>query len=171
MSVDWVQIGVTILSAVGVYAFLVLVLRATGKRTTSKMNSFDWVVTVALGSMVATTILVEEVSFVVGLVGISTLVLVQYVVAWVAARVPSIKNVLKASPRLLYYRGEFLEDVMRRERMTKDEILATLRGQGFSGLQDVMAVVLETNAEVSVVPEDDREDTLHNVDGWEKMSE
>ena len=60
-------------------------------------------------------------------------------------------HLVKAEPALLAYRGEFLTAVMRRERVTESEVLAGIRSQGLASLDDVQAVVLETDGSFSVV--------------------
>lgn len=166
---DWTRVGEIAVMAVVVYAVLVALLRLTGKRTTSKMNSFDWVVTVALGSMVATVILVDEVPLVEGVVGIASLVALQYGVAWTAARWPGFQKLIKASPRLLYYRDGFDEEALRQERLSREEVAAAIRAQGFCSMDEISAVVLETNADLSILPESDGpiDDVLYTVKGWE----
>lgn len=166
---DWRRLGEVVVMAVVVYAALIALLRVTGKRTTSKMNSFDWVVTVALGSMVSTVILVEEVPLVEGVVGIAALVSLQYIVAWVAARSTPFQKIVKASPRLLYYREGFDEEALREERLSREEVVAAVRGQGFASMDEISAVVLETNADLSILPDngDSGEDVLQTVGGWQ----
>jgi len=164
---EWTRVGEILLSAVLVYVALVFVLRITGKRTTSKMNSFDWVVTVALGSMVGTIILVDEVPLMEGIAGIAALVVLQYAMAATAARIPRFQQVIKATPRLLYYGDEFFEKTMKQERITRVEILAAARSQGFTSFDDISAVVLETNSDLSILPrpegEGDLDELLDNV--------
>lgn len=162
---SWTTLGEILVLTVAVYVLLVVVLRVTGKRTTSKMNSFDWVVTVALGSMVSTVILVDDVPLIEGGVGIAALVSLQYIVAWIAARSSGFQSLVKASPRLLFYRGEFMEKAMRQERLTRAELLASMRAQGYATPDQVLAVVLETNADLSILPRSDEEEeeTLRNV--------
>jgi uncharacterized membrane protein YcaP (DUF421 family) len=58
---------------------------------------------------------------------------------------------VKSNPSLLVFHGEFLEDAMRRERVTKEEILAALRASGRSDLAEVGAVVLETQGKLTVL--------------------
>ena len=168
---DWQMLGEIAVMTVLVYAALVMVLRTTGKRTTSKMNSFDWVATVALGSMVSTVILVEEVPLVEGIVGIVALVMCQYVVAWMAARNSRFQRLVKATPRLLYFDGQFRDEAMRHERVTREEVLAVARTQGFSSMDEVGAVVLETNADLSILPTADNQqfESLDTVSGIEEL--
>ncbi|MEX0760714.1 MAG: YetF domain-containing protein [Tistlia sp.] len=133
------------------YLGLILLLRATGKRTLSKMNAFDLIVTVALGSTLATVLLSGDVSLSEGLLAFALLCGLQYAVAWLSVRSERFQGLIKAEPSLLFFRGRYLEATLRRERVTHEEILAAVRAQGFAELSAVAAVVLETDGSFSVV--------------------
>lgn len=133
------------------YVGLVVMLRITGKRTLAKMNAFDFVVTVALGSILATILLNGDVSLSEGLLAFALLCLLQYVVALVSRRSESFQRLIKSDPALLFYRGRVLDDVLAKERVTTEEILAAVREEGFSDISDVDAVVLETDGSFSVI--------------------
>jgi uncharacterized membrane protein YcaP (DUF421 family) len=141
---------IAVMATVG-YAVLVTVLRLAGKRTLSKMNAFDLVITVALGSMFATIILSKDVSLADGVMAISMLGLLQYLASWFSVRFPAVENLLKAQPTLVVYQQQYLKDVMRRVRLTESEVVTALRQSG-TRLSDVEAVVLETDGSVTVVP-------------------
>ncbi|MBW3660862.1 MAG: DUF421 domain-containing protein [Gemmatimonadetes bacterium] len=149
--VPWDRVARVVVVCVLAYLGLIVLLRGSGKRTTSKLNVFDWVVTVALGSMLAQVILSDSVPLVLGLVAFATLIGLQFVLAWLSLRVPWIRGVIKAKPALLYFRGEFLRDRMRAERITEEEIHAAVREAGHGSLEEIEAVILETNAELSAV--------------------
>lgn len=134
------------------YVALVVVLRSSGKRTLSKMNAFDLVVTVALGSSFATVLLSKEVALVEGIAAFALLVGLQYAVAWACVRWPRIEHLVKSEPTLVYDADGFREDALRRERLTVSEVRAAAREQGFSSLDEVQAVVIETAGELSVIP-------------------
>lgn len=134
------------------YAALVLLLRVSGKRTLAKMNAFDLVVTVALGSTLASILLTKSVALLEGLLGLLLLVGLQYAVAWGSVRSARVRRLVKSEPRMLLYKGRFLEEAMRAERMTEDEVLAALRATGQADPAGVEAVVLETDGSLSVVP-------------------
>jgi uncharacterized membrane protein YcaP (DUF421 family) len=138
---------------VGTAAYLVLLvmLRISGKRTLSKLNAFDLVVTVALGSTLATVLLSKDVPLAEGAAALALLVGLQFVATFVAVRSERFRSVLKAEPTLLLHRGRFLHDAMLRQRVSEDEVLAALRGSGLSGPSDADAVVLETDGSLSVV--------------------
>ncbi len=137
---------------VAAYVLLVLLLRLTGKRTLSKMNAFDFVVTVALGSTLATIILSKDVVLAEGLLALGVLVGMQYVVAWLSARFEWVDQLVKATPALLAYRGRLLHDALRRERVSEDEVISAIRSAGMNSLEEAEAVVLETSGDFSVLP-------------------
>lgn len=153
-------IGVLRVLVVGplAYAGLLLMLRISGNRTLSKMNAFDLIVTVALGSTLATVLLTEEVALVEGLSGFAVLILMQWSVARLSVRWHVLHRVFNAEPRLLVLRGKMLKEAMRRERVTEEEVLAMVRSKGLGTLERVEAVILETNGQMSVVPASKTED-------------
>jgi uncharacterized membrane protein YcaP (DUF421 family) len=134
------------------YAALLVLLRISGKRTLSKLNAFDFVVTVALGSTLATMLLSKQTALADGILAFAVLVGLQYLVAWLSVRSRRISRLVKSEPRLLFYRGQFLRDAMRDERVTEGEVVAAVRQQSFATVEEVEAVVLETAGELSVLP-------------------
>lgn len=136
------------------YLTLVLVLRVSGKRTLSKLNAFDLVVTVALGSTLATILLNSRVTWAQGATALLLLGLLQYAVAAATARVPSLRTVVTAEPSMLVRDGRLLEDAMVRQRVVVAEVRQALRQQGIGDLDQVAAVVLETDGSLTVVPRD-----------------
>lgn len=133
------------------YAFVIGSIRVSGKRTTSQMNNFDWIVTVAMGSLVASGIVFKEVSLVESLLAMLLLLAMQYAMTRIVRSSKLARDLVKAQPRLLVRDGEFMEDAMRDERLTKSEVLAAIRGSGISRIEDVKAVILETDASMSVI--------------------
>ena len=149
---NWMSLIRVLLIGILAYTALVAMLRISGKRTLSKMNAFDLIVTVALGSTLATILLSKSVALADGLVAFALLIGLQFVVAWSSVRSAKVSQLVKASPRLLFYSGEFLFDAMRSERVTETEVIAAVRRAGHADLQKVGAVVLETNGSFSVLP-------------------
>ena len=133
------------------YVALVLLLRVSGKRTLSKLNAFDLVVTVALGSTLATAVLSKDVALVEGVFAFALLIFMQFLVAWLSVRWRAVGRLVKSEPRLLFFRGEFLRDALRAERVTEGEVVAAVREQNFPTLDGVQAVVLETAGTFSVL--------------------
>lgn len=148
---SWFSLFRIVVVGAAAYAALVVFIRLFGKRTLSKMNAFDFVVTVALGSTLATVLLSKDVVLVEGLLALLLLCGLQFAVAYLSVRSRRVESMVKSEPTLLLYRGQFLSDAMRRERITKDEVLAALRSQGVGDVSLAEAAVLESDGSVSVI--------------------
>lgn len=133
------------------YIVLVIMLRLSGKRTLSKMNAFDLVVTVALGSTLATVLLDRSVPLVDGLLALALLVFCQYAITWASVRSDRFQQLVKAAPTELVRDGLFLQKNLRAQRVTREEIEAALRQHGVGALADARRVTLETDGSLSVV--------------------
>lgn len=147
----WSDIWRVLLVGPASYAALVLVLRTSGKRTLSKLNAFDLVVTVALGSTLATIFLSKDVSWSEGVVALAVLALLQLLVAAITSRLPVVRSAVTAGPTLLLREGEMLEQALRDARLTAAEVRQAIRGSGVGDVAMVAAVVLESDGSLSVV--------------------
>ncbi|MEX2540173.1 MAG: YetF domain-containing protein [Trueperaceae bacterium] len=145
------QLGRILLVGPLAYLMVVVLLRVSGKRTLSKMNAFDFIVTIALGSMLATLILDDSISLVEGGAALAVLIFGQFVITFLSSRSKAVTRLVKAEPTLIFHGGEFLEKVLERERVTEEEVLAAARRSGHSSLAMVSAVVLESDGTFSVL--------------------
>ncbi|WP_435769507.1 DUF421 domain-containing protein [Nocardioides sp. SYSU DS0651] len=134
------------------YAWLVVLLRITGKRTLAKLNAFDFVVTVALGSTLSSILLDSRVAWLEGAVALATLVLLQLVVALVTSRVGAARRAVTAGPSVLLWDGRPRPDALTKHRVGLEALRQAVRSTGSGDLGDVAAVVLETDGTLSVIP-------------------
>ncbi|MGD8106267.1 DUF421 domain-containing protein [Pantoea sp. FN0302] len=141
----------TLIIGILAYVNLIILLRLSGRRTLSKMNAFDLVVTVALGSTYATVLLNRNVSLAQGTLAFALLIVLQYGVTWSSVRAGWFRKLVTGEPALLFYQGHFLTQAMRSSRVTKDEVRSAIRAGGFAALEDIEAVVLETDGSFSIV--------------------
>ena len=133
------------------YPAIIVLLRVSGKRTLSKMNAFDFIVTVALGSIFASVILTKSISIAEGILAFSLLILLQYGITFLSSRSQSVGDLVKSAPVLMAYRGNLIKANMLKERIDEDEIWGVLRKSGNATLEDIDAVVLETDGSLSVI--------------------
>jgi len=138
---------------VGVLGYVALVglLRLSGKRTLSKMNAFDFIVTIALGSTLATLLLSKEVALAEGMLAFALLIALQFVVTWTSVRLRSVQRLVAGQPLLLVERGKLQTTAMHQARITEDNVHAAVRAAGLGDLAEVHAVVLETDASLTVI--------------------
>jgi uncharacterized membrane protein YcaP (DUF421 family) len=149
---SWADVLRILLVGSAAYATLVVVLRVSGKRTLGQLNAFDFVVTVALGSILATILLSSDVSWTEGAAAFLLVATLQFLVAWVSTRWPRARGAFTSSPVLLLVDGELRREALVANRLTESEIRQVVRSTGSGDLSSIAAVVLETNGTLSVIP-------------------
>jgi uncharacterized membrane protein YcaP (DUF421 family) len=148
---NWNDVLRVALVGAAAYLALVLVLRVSGKRTLAKLNAFDFVVTVALGSTLATILLSSDVALVEGVAALVLLAALQFAVAKLTTMVPRLRSLVTADPALVVQDGEVLEGALARQRVSLEELRQVVRSSGYGDLAQIGAVVLETDGTLSVI--------------------
>jgi uncharacterized membrane protein YcaP (DUF421 family) len=146
----WPEIIRTILIGGLAYIALILFLRFSGKRTLAKLNAFDLVVTVALGSTLSSILLDQSIALAEGATAIAVLIFLQFVVSFLSVRWKSFADFVRSNPSTLVEEGKYREKTMRNERITKEEVLSAIRASGGLQVSDARSVVLESDGTVSV---------------------
>lgn len=148
---DW--FGLVRVFIVGLLAYIAVILwlRVAGKRTLSKWNAFDFIVTIALGSTLASVIISRDVPLMEGVSALGLLVGLQFVITWLSVRYPSLEKLIKSEPTLLVDKGKLLDYALRQQRVAEGEVRMAIRAQGIGAMEDVEAVVLETDGSFSVI--------------------
>lgn len=150
LTTSWSNFWHISLSAVGILAAVVLLIRLNGLRSLSKMSSFDFAVTVAVGSIVATTLMSDSSSLLDGAIGVAALLLSQRAVSY--ARVKANASVLVDNQPIVLMVGEhMIDEALQRTRVTRDDIRGKLREANVIDLSEVHAVVLESTGDISVL--------------------
>ncbi len=165
---SWADILRVLIVGTVSYATLVAVLRLSGKRTLSQLNAFDFIVTVALGSTLATILLSSDVAYLEGFAALVLLAGLQLGMAWISARWPGARKAITASPTALLVDGQLQREALKSNRLTESEVLQAVRNTGSGDLSDVAAVVLETNGKLSVIPRSKlgNASALKGIDGF-----
>lgn len=151
---DWPTIIAIVLTAVGIYLAVIIFTRLAGKRSFSKMSSFDFAMTVAVGSVIASTVLSASVSLIDGIVGLGTIYLLQISIA-ILRRFELIQKTVDNSPLLLMDGKEVLHENLKKARVSEDDLRGKLREANVLHLGQVRAVVFETTGDISVLHTDD----------------
>ncbi len=134
-----------------IYILIIVVTRFAGKRSVSKMNSFDWIVTVAVGSIVAAAVVAPD-DFGPAIIAATALIVFQWLLTYISTHSKMFRKTLKNNPTLLVRCGELVEDGMQKTHVGEGEILAAARGAGIADIKEVRAMVLETDGSFSVIP-------------------
>ena len=140
-----------LIEAVVFYLYAILLLRVAGKTTVGTARIFDFVSTVAMGTIVGSTIISSSIALTTGLVGLTALVALQWSVAYASSHSGRFYRITTNTPRLLYDGSRFLDENLNDERITRDDVKAKIRQSGHPNLESVAAVVLETTGNVAVI--------------------
>lgn len=146
---SWEEAGLVMLSALLMIAAVIAIIRIVGLRSLSKMSSFDFAVTVAIGSILASTVATST-PIANGVLAIGGLLAVQAAIAALRRRA-NLGAVVDNAPVLLMHNGEFHSSALTRTRVTRSDVVAKLREANVLTFDDVRAVVLETTGDISVL--------------------
>ena len=171
ITTSWTAILMVIISSIGIYIAVILFTRLSGLRSFSKMSSFDFAMTVAIGSVIATTILNGEIPLIQAIVGLGALYILQIGVAKLRGISPLINNLVDNQPVLLMNGSRILDENLKSTKVTPDDLRAKLREANVTDFSQILAVVLETTGDISVLHSKDGsqkldDDILSHVKGW-----
>jgi uncharacterized membrane protein YcaP (DUF421 family) len=164
----WSPIIRSFLMALTTYVTMVFLLRFTGKRVLTQMTPSDFIVPLALGPILASTILLQSISFVQGMTAFTTLVAVHMVVVWLSYRSSRFRWTINPRPVLLVYKGELIQGMLKKEKVPIEEILEALRVEKLGSMEEAEAIVLESDGRVTVIPsgQGGSRTSLHDVRGY-----
>lgn len=154
-------LGAILISAFGIYLAVILFTRIAGKRSFSKMSSFDFAMTVAIGSIIASTVLSSSVSLIQGIVGLASVYILQISAAYLR-RYPVMGRIMDNTPLLLMDGPNILEENLRKARVTKGDLRSKLREANVLKLSHIKAVVFETTGDISVLQTSEEGQELEN---------
>lgn len=162
---DWQGIIRAAVTTVTAFITLFLFVRLSGKRTLAKLNAFDFIVSIALGSTLS-DIMLATVPVAEGAVVLLLIIVLQYIFAFLARSSHQMEKIINTEPRIVFYDGRFIEKTMAAETITKEEIYSAIRAAGIDQINEVKAVVMELNGTLSVVKKssEDGPSTLDDID-------
>jgi uncharacterized membrane protein YcaP (DUF421 family) len=140
-----------VVRAAVVYLFVWLVLRSLGKRELGEITAFELVLLFVIGDLVQQSITQHDTSITAAVLAISTIALLILVQSYAVFRWKRSRPMIEGVPFVVMYDGRALEPVMRRQRMTEDELRESARKQGITDLSDVQIAILENDGKLSFV--------------------
>lgn len=149
LGTDFAELGVVAVSAVAIFGAVIVIVRINGLRSFSKMSAFDFAVTVAVGSLVA-SVAAAQVALAAGATAVAVLLAAQWTVAKLRMS-GALGGLVDNTPTVLVANGRFIAEHLRRTRVTELDVRAKLRAANVARMEDVQAVVLETTGDISVL--------------------
>jgi uncharacterized membrane protein YcaP (DUF421 family) len=162
MFVLGVPLAEKMLRPIIVYVFLIVGLRLSGKRELAQLNPFDLIVLLTLSNTVQNAIIGNDNSVTGGIIGATSLLAINYLVVRFLYDHRKIEQLVEGSPDVLVEDGKIYEHKLKRELITKEELAAAARKQGFETLSDVRQCVLEPGGTLTFIArKPDTEDVRH----------
>jgi uncharacterized membrane protein YcaP (DUF421 family) len=152
MSVPW---GEFFIRAVVLF-FVLAVLCLTGKRQIGQLAPFDLVLLLILTNIVQNSMNAGDNPLLGGLISAASIVSLNYCVGLLAFKSKTVEAIAEGRPQILMRNGELFGDVLKREKLSRHELIAALRGAGCVNMEDVHVAVLENNGRISVTPREKR---------------
>ncbi len=135
-----------------VYLFILVAFRFTGKRQVGQLSLFDLVVLLIISNVVQNAVIGNDNSVGGGMIGAVTILALNWTVVELSYRFKPARRLLEGQPSLLIHNGKVLQENLRRERITMEDLQAALRRNGRESVDQVRFAVLEENGQISVVP-------------------
>jgi uncharacterized membrane protein YcaP (DUF421 family) len=155
---DWAGMLEVLVCAPLLYGLLIISVKVSGKRTAAQMNNFDWIVTVAIGSIIGSGIVSKSTSVLEAGFASVLLLGMQWILTKFCERSDAFENAVKLPPKLLFSDGEFVNENLRNERVTEREILSTIRRSGYASKDSIAWIILENDGRMSIIAKDKQDD-------------
>lgn len=143
---------VVLIRSIILYIVVLISIRIMGKAEIAEMNSFDLVITLLIAEVAALPMENNNIPMIYGIASLTGLVFVQTLVSYLAMKNRKISAFLSGKPTILINKGNIEYKLLKKERITLDELLEQLRVQGYFNLRDVQYAILETDGDLSIVP-------------------
>jgi len=154
-SMDWSQVLGISLSAIGFYIGLMLFTRLMGLRSFSKLSSHDFAMTVAIGSILASTVISDTPALLQGLFAVAVLFLIQGVISVIRRKVKPLKALIDNQAIILMAHGQYFGDNLKEANLATSDVQEVLRRNGIKSKTEVFAVIMETTGDMSVIKNND----------------
>ena len=147
-----------VLRATAVFFILFLLLRVLGKRQLGQMTPFEFVALIVLGDFVQQAVTHNDYSITAASLAVATFGFWSLVLAWISDRSKRLRRLLEGEPRILIRGGAFLDPVLARDKITREEVLSEMRLAGIARIEEVEWGILEPSGKVSFLKHEEDHD-------------
>ena len=153
-----------VLRATAMFVLLYVLIRLLGKRELGQMTPFELVLLIVMGDLIQQGVTHNDFSLTGGMLAIGTFAFWALTLSWATYLVPKLKNALEGEPRVIVKNGKIIEANLRRDRLTRDEILSEMRLAGIGRLANVEWAILEPQGKISFISKDSTATPKHVAD-------
>lgn len=154
-----------VLRASVMFAMLYLLIRLLGKRELGQMTPFELVLLVVMGDLIQQGVTHNDFSLTGAMLAICTFAFWALVLSWTVYLFPRAKDLLDGAARVIVRDGEIVTSALRRDRLTRDEILSEMRLAGIGRLSSVAWAILEPQGKISFIKKEAGASPQHDAEG------
>ena len=140
------------LRAVALFFFVYLLTRVTGRRELSSLQPFDLILLIVLGDAIQQGLTQDDYSVTGAMIVVGAIASLQVATSFLSFKFRWARRVLDGDPIVIVQDGQVIENNLRRERLTVEEIAEEARGQQIAALDDVQWAVFEPSGKISFIP-------------------
>tara|TARA_R110002049_G_scaffold151160_1_gene314694 strand:+ start:9359 stop:9877 length:519 start_codon:yes stop_codon:yes gene_type:complete len=144
-------LGIVLVTVVAIFSIIILIVRISGLRTFAKMSSFDFASTIAVGSILASIVINQDQSILKGAVALGSIILFQTIFSFAKRKWEWFDNLFTNKPMLLMEDGKFIMNNLRKTNVDAKDVYAKLREANVKDKSEVLAVILESTGDISVI--------------------
>jgi len=147
---------ITFIRAIILYIVVLIVMRLMGKREIGQLQPFELAIAIMIADLASVPMSELGIPITNGIVPILALLVMYMIISILNMKSVNIRKIMSGQPSLLIYRGRIDEKILKKERITVNELQERLRGDNIFNLADVEYAILETNGEVTVIPKPEK---------------
>ncbi len=152
-----------LVTVLAIFILVIIITRISGLRTFAKMSNIDFASTIAIGSILATVVMHPDQSILKGALALAGVVTFQSIFSFLARKSDYLRKLLSNEPIILMYYGKILDKNLAKANISRDELIAKLREANAHNFDEVLAVVLETTGDMSVLHSSKKDIQLKDV--------
>ncbi|MFG0216133.1 DUF421 domain-containing protein [Brevibacillus porteri] len=145
---DWLSI---LLRSIGAVAYLFLLTKIIGKRQIKQLTYIEYIVGISIGSIAAFMATEMDGPVYHSLIGMGVFALFPYLMEWLSLKSKFLRDLFEGKSTVLIKEGKILEDNLKKERLTAEDLMEQLRIKNVFRVADVEFALMETSGEVSVL--------------------
>jgi uncharacterized membrane protein YcaP (DUF421 family) len=146
-----------VIRAVVMFGFLWLITRVVGRSTLGELSTFQLLLYVTMGDLIQQSITQQDYSLTSGVLAVGVFALLTILLSWVNSRWPGARSMIHGIPVVIVKDGAPLMDVLRRERLSANDLFAAAREKGLARLDDIQLAVLEADGKISFFTDSGRD--------------
>lgn len=151
---------ITFIRAIILYIVVLVIMRLMGKREIGQLQPFELAIAIMIADLSAVPMSELGIPLTNGIIPILALLVMYMFISALNMKSINFRKIISGQPSLLIYRGRIDEKVLKRERITINELQERLRGEDVFNLSDVEYAILETNGQVTVIQKPEKRNLM-----------